>query len=164
MRSHKLNQHTNRFGLKQSTMVSVWQMVALILLGVIVTMKLQPPVISPLSDNPFVETVRATEVTPKTDVAGAIKRIAGQHAPRLLKIAKAESNFKENAWNNNTNGTIDIGVFQINSIHFPNVPGQTREAKIRWLLNAENNIIFAMNLYLSQGIKPWSASKHVWNK
>ena len=36
----------------------------------------------------------------------------------LLKIAYVESRFKQDAVRVNTNGTIDVGMFQINSIHF----------------------------------------------
>jgi hypothetical protein len=111
-----------------------------------------------LSDNPFVETVQAKEVTPRTDVPAAIRRIAGRHAPVLLAIAQCESGFRENAWNNNYKGTVDLGVFQINSVHFPRVPGQTREQKIQWLLNGENNVSFAYILFLEQGTRPWRYS------
>lgn len=37
----------------------------------------------------------------------------------LAAIAKTESNFNANAVRKNTNGTRDIGVMQINSIHLP---------------------------------------------
>ena len=37
----------------------------------------------------------------------------------LAAIAKTESNFNANAVRQNTNGTRDIGVMQINSIHLP---------------------------------------------
>lgn len=35
----------------------------------------------------------------------------------MLKIAYVESTFKLNAFNTNRNGTVDVGLFQINSIH-----------------------------------------------
>ena len=37
----------------------------------------------------------------------------------LAAIAKTESNFNANAVRHNTNGTRDVGVMQINSVHFP---------------------------------------------
>ncbi len=39
----------------------------------------------------------------------------------LAAIAKKESNFNANAVRQNTNGTRDIGVMQINSIHLPDL-------------------------------------------
>lgn len=159
MKSYKVNQHTNRFGLKTSTMVSVWQIATITLFAVIVSMKLQPEVISPLPDNPVIEIVQAAEVTPKTDVVGAIKRIAGRNAGTLLRIAKCESGLKENA----ISKTNDWGVFQIHlPVHKNRVPGLTLEDKKRWLLNGENNVSFGYMLFLESGTRPWSASRRCW--
>lgn len=36
----------------------------------------------------------------------------------LIKIAAVESNFREHARRVNTNNTVDIGMFQINSVHW----------------------------------------------
>lgn len=35
----------------------------------------------------------------------------------VLRIAKVESNFNQKAFRRNKNGTIDVGMFQVNSIH-----------------------------------------------
>lgn len=70
-----------------------------------------------------------------------------------LRIAEAESNFKTDAVNYNTNGSDDKGVYQINSIH--NVPDSCR-------LDARCNIEWAMKTMQSVGTTPWYSSKHNW--
>jgi len=42
----------------------------------------------------------------------------GVDAQHLIKIAFMESTFKENAYRVNKNGTVDVGIFQINSVHW----------------------------------------------
>lgn len=42
----------------------------------------------------------------------------GIDAQLLIRIAAVESNFRANAKRLNANGTVDIGLFQINSIHW----------------------------------------------
>lgn len=69
------------------------------------------------------------------------------YIPRLFCIAKLESSFNSKAKNHNKNGTIDIGLFQINSIwrkHCPNT-----------LYSIENNIDCAKIVLEKQGLKAW---------
>lgn len=42
----------------------------------------------------------------------------------LQAILKVESNFNPSAVNRNLNGTVDVGIAQINSIHFPRLAAQ----------------------------------------
>lgn len=70
-----------------------------------------------------------------------------------MKIAFAESSFREKAVNYNTNGTNDMGVFQINSIH--NVPDECR-------LNAKCNINWALNEMSQNGFSAWYSSYEKW--
>jgi len=70
-----------------------------------------------------------------------------------LRIAKAESNFRADAINHNKNGSNDVGVFQINSIH--KVPDICR-------LDAECNIRWAMETMQKVGTQPWYSSAHKW--
>lgn len=42
----------------------------------------------------------------------------GISSHKLIRIAYVESKFKQDAIRHNKNGTIDVGFFQINSIHF----------------------------------------------
>ena len=37
----------------------------------------------------------------------------------LIGIARVESRFNPYAWHKNTNGTLDVGIMQINSMHIP---------------------------------------------
>ena len=45
-----------------------------------------------------------------------------------LGIVASESNFNTEAWNINSNGTIDIGIWQINSVHFSKEGCSIRDA------------------------------------
>lgn len=54
-------------------------------------------------------------------------------------VMMAESSGIPEASNHNSNGTVDIGLWQINEVHFENVPGKTRAAKIAWLMVPDNN-------------------------
>lgn len=66
----------------------------------------------------------------------------------------------------NTDGTLDWGYFQINTVHLkrPNV-------NLRDLLSCKANIDFAYQLYLERGFQPWSTYNngvyrkylHEWN-
>lgn len=50
-----------------------------------------------------------------------IYKVAKSHnldSAHLIKIAALESNFKEEAINYNSNGSVDYGLFQINTIHW----------------------------------------------
>jgi hypothetical protein len=69
-----------------------------------------------------------------------------------LAIAKAESGLKEDAVNINKNGTIDIGIFQINSVHF-NQEG----CSLKDIVFAEKNVDCAHKIFEKQGWEPWVA-------
>lgn len=60
------------------------------------------------------------ESMPLTDATHCVVKAAERHSvnPWVLKaILKVESNFKPGAVTRNTNGTVDLGMAQINSIH-----------------------------------------------
>lgn len=67
-------------------------------------------------------------------------------------VALAESGGDENAIGHNTNGTVDVGLWQINSVHKRNHPEWTTE----WLKNPNNNAT-AMNEISGHGSNwcPW---------
>ncbi len=69
------------------------------------------------------EVINVIEEAPKledlTDIESYICEKWGPFDCRVaLSVAKAESGMREGAFNVNTNGSVDIGIFQINSIHW----------------------------------------------
>ncbi len=87
-------------------------------------------------------------------------------APVLERIAKCESGnkqFKSDGSlviNNNSNGSKDVGVFQINV----NVWG-LKAMELEYNLTKEkDNRAFAQYLYENFGTEPWVHSKSCWNK
>ncbi len=85
------------------------------------------------------------ELPPKIDKY--LLEVFGASYSESLEIIRCEStyNFKENRKD------IDIGLFQINQVHFPEIPGDTKQEKIDWLLDYKNNIDFAKILYDRNG-------------
>lgn len=69
-----------------------------------------------------------------------------------LAIAKAESGIREDAVNINTNNTIDVGIFQINSVHFKK-PG----CALKDIVDAKKNVDCAYTIWKSSGWNPWVA-------
>lgn len=84
-------------------------------------------------------------------IQALIARYFQKDAHIALAIAKAESNLKSEATNKNTNGSIDCGIFQINSVHNP-----TKEQ----CENVEENIKLAKSIYDKSGWGAWSAFKN----
>jgi len=72
-----------------------------------------------------------------------------------IAIAKAESGLKEEAFHANSNGSVDIGIFQVNSVHFTK-PG----CSLKELVNAEKNVLCAYQIYKVSG---WNAWVGFWN-
>jgi hypothetical protein len=69
--------------------------------------------------------------------------------PFFHRVVRRESGDDPGATYRNTNGSIDRGCMQVNSIH-----GISAEC----LLNARCNIRFALRLYMRDGSSPWRAS------
>ncbi len=69
-----------------------------------------------------------------------------------LAIMRAESGCDPNATNRaNYNGTVDRGLFQVNSIHSAKVNGNLDS-----LYNASTNVSVAYRIYLGSGWRAWS--------
>lgn len=80
-------------------------------------------------------------------------REAGVDEEIAVRIAFAESSFRCIATNENTNGSNDKGLFQINSIH--KVPDYCR-------LDCECNLYWAISEMKRHGFGAWGASKSNW--
>lgn len=86
-------------------------------------------------------------------------------APILDRIAMCESHGHQLNPNGqvllniNTNGTVDVGKFQINSIH------EAEATKLGYdLFTEEGNTAYAKYLYANKGTGDWSSSAHCWQK
>lgn len=103
----------------------------------------------------YQESVPVQIVVPKTSllpVEAQINRIFGKDARVATAVFKAESGLRCNAINRaNSNGSVDYGVAQINSIHMKK--GYT-EAN---LLDCETNLRVALAIFNRQGFEPWAA-------
>lgn len=82
--------------------------------------------------------------------------IPKEDASMLVCIAEHESNFDTEAYNDklNSNGTVDVGVFQINSVNFEICNVEKDE-----LFDAKVNAQCAIKIYKTQGLKAWSTYK-----
>lgn len=90
------------------------------------------------------EIVEVKELTIEEKIAKAFP----ENPEVMVAVAKAESNLNPYATNRNTNGSRDIGLFQINSVH----GGNDLE-----LFDVDKNIEAARKVYDKQGITAWSA-------
>ena len=74
-------------------------------------------------------------------------------ACRIALAVQAAENLKGDceAYHYNSDGTLDWGYFQINSIHLTR-----RGVNLRDLLDCKANIDFAYRLYTEEGFQPWS--------
>ena len=70
---------------------------------------------------------------------------------QLIDIAYAESGLRYNAYNFNSNGSSDYGVFQINSIH-------TKRFGELFKTDWKENIRVAHVIFDEQGLHPWVAA------
>ncbi|MCB1712928.1 MAG: transglycosylase SLT domain-containing protein, partial [Candidatus Riesia sp.] len=69
-----------------------------------------------------------------------------------IAVARAESGIREDAININTNDTIDVGIFQINTVHF----GKDGCA-LKDLVDQYKNVDCAYQIWEAQGWTPWVA-------
>lgn len=67
-------------------------------------------------------------------------------------VAFCESSLNPKAVNKNTNGSLDLGLFQLNN----------RYHKVKSWDNPFINARYAAKLYARQGWGPWKYSKHCW--
>ena len=73
---------------------------------------------------------------------------------KALKVARCESNLNPNAIHVNTNGTVDRGIFQINSVH--------KDLKNVDAFDWKKNIDYAVQrIYTFSGWTPWVCSRKI---
>lgn len=99
----------------------------------------------------IVKEVIETPKTQKEQIIAYITEVFGEEAPNAFNILYCENRgLRPDAINHNRNGSIDEGIFQINSIH-----GQSD------MLNWKKNIDFAYKLFKRGGWSQWSCSHRV---
>lgn len=100
----------------------------------------------------FVRVAKAAEVEPKEmTTTQYICYKFGKECKVALAVAKAESGMRCDAQNVNKNGSVDAGLWQINSIHLK------KGWKLTDLLDCKKATDFAYELYKAQGFQPWVA-------
>jgi len=123
----------------------------------VIQLQVQAPLRIETREPQVVEIVKTIENIPagkdlETDVEKYIYEVFGPEDYKIaIAIAKAESGLGEHKINAyNTNGTVDIGVFQINSIHY-NKP----ECSLDKIVTMKGNVDCAYTLYKASGWNPW---------
>jgi len=92
-----------------------------------------------------------------SEIAGHL-RTAGfpeNQIGRMVCTAKYESSFYERASNKNRNGSIDRGLFQINSIHLGSMRGCPSRGNADALWSASTNAKCALAIWKAQGNRAW---------
>ena len=72
-----------------------------------------------------------------------------------LAVASAESGLVEDKYHYNSNGTIDIGIFQINEVHWNKLGCSPAE-----LFDAKKNVDCAYSIWKENGWNPWVVYKN----
>lgn len=152
---------SNQFQTKKRLTVLESVLIIIVLTGVgsLALLKLEPPVISPLPDS--VVFAEGPTPTPIIDPRwpNVIKLIVDEFEPegpqvtyQAISVAKAESGWKSDAYNWNTNNTADQCVFQINDVHI-------KRFGTKFKTDLKECIRVAHVIYKRQGWKPWVAAK-----
>lgn len=126
---------------------------------VLITVKFQKPItIEPREPLKVVEYVgeielnQMVEKSPNPPIAEYIcEKFGPVQCPTALAVAKAESGMSADRYNFNNNGTLDYGVFQINSVHW------SREGcSMEDLVDPYKNVDCAHKLWKEQGWQIWA--------
>jgi hypothetical protein len=93
---------------------------------------------------------------PQREVASILRDVGFPNhvVNEMVCTAKYESSFYERASNRNGNGSIDRGLFQINSIHLGRA-GCPSRSNAGALYHARTNAKCALQVYRSQGLNAW---------
>lgn len=97
--------------------------------------------------------IEAHKIETETDTEAKICEAFGVADCKMaLAIMKAESGGKVEAYSVNTNGSIDVGLFQINSVHF-----NTKGCSLGEVVTEAGNIACALSIFQKSGWSPWVA-------
>lgn len=95
---------------------------------------------------------------PESEVATLLRNAGFPESvvPKMVCTAKWESSFYERASNKNRNGSVDRGLFQINSIHLGSAGCPSSASALE---NAATNTKCAYSVYKRQGANAWYGYK-----
>ena len=110
-------------------------------------------IVSPVStQSGMIRPVLASELTDEE----YIRMKFGRHGDIAVAVAKTESGFREEAVNTkNTNSSVDIGLFQVNSVHWNKEGCSPKE-----LFESRKNIDCAYKIWEASGWNAWSVFKN----
>jgi len=124
----------------------------------VVNIQIKPPISVVKREIPTSEIVKVIERIPEydqleTDIEKYIcDKFGAYDCKTAIAVAKAESGLREDAIGINTNKTIDVGIFQINTVHF-----KKPECQLKDIVDAKKNVDCAYSIWKAQGFQPWVA-------
>lgn len=144
-----------------------WFIITLVLIALAILFKSlkepNKPIVAPVKPEELKielpQVVYASEPDEPFEIMALIRRkgqalgIDDYTITRFIQVAKCESGLNPDAMNKNRNGTFDVGLYQINSVH-----------KQKNMTDVERNIDYAYSLFIRQGFSPWLSSSKCWNK
>jgi hypothetical protein len=140
--------------------VSMWYDTHMIVFNKPIVISFNKPIEIKTREVARTELVKIVEQVPEykdlTDIEKYICDKWGVYDCKLaISIARSESGMREDAFNAyNSNNTIDIGIFQVNSSHF-NQPG----CSLKDVVDAKKNVDCAYEIYKASSWNAWSAFK-----
>lgn len=90
------------------------------------------------------------EVMMEEEIREFMQKTFKEDSRLMIAVCTAESHLSEKAIHQNSDGSTDYGVCQINSVHKGRVGGYAER-----LLDAKTNIEVAYQIFKEQGANPW---------
>lgn len=96
-------------------------------------------------------------------VEDKIRAKFGEYGEQAISCFKRESGLRVDALNTrNRNGSWDMGLAQINTVHCSKVGASDREDCKNKLFDIDTNLEVAKGIFDASGWRPWYACKHLW--